>query len=154
VAAAVHSIDGARSQQILAAAKERNPVVTRPLAGIAYKRLDAAGLDQAQQARAFLKAAYPKGGNSVILGMHGLLENLVFSEDGSEEFERALMELGLHFGFRAQRPEKDDIWKLDVLWAIGNLEYLLFPCKSEATSETISKHYTDEVGGAINWFRK
>lgn len=153
IAAAIHPLDKVRSQQVLAAANERNSFVAKPMAGIAYKRLDSAALDQAQQARTFLKATYPKGGNSVILGVNGLLDDLTLGEDGSEEFEQALMELGSHLGFRTQRPEKDGIWNLDVLWSIGNLEYVLFPCKSEATSATISKHYTDEVSGAINWFK-
>ncbi len=153
IATVLHPLDKVRSQQVLAAANERNSVVTRPLSGIAYKKLDAGALDQAQQAQKFLTATYPRGGNTIILGMNGVLENLSFGPDGAEKFEQALADLGHHLGFRSQRLEKDGIWNLDVLWGIGNLEFALLPCKSEATSPTISKHYTDEVSGAVNWFK-
>jgi len=64
------------------------------------------------------------------------------------------MEIGLHLGFSAQRPEKQGAGRLDVLWGIGQLEYLLLACKSEATAATISAHYADEISGAVNWFSR
>jgi hypothetical protein len=42
---------------------------------------------------------------------------------------------------------------LDVLWGLGDNRYLLLPCKNGATSDTISKSYTDEVSGDLTWFR-
>jgi hypothetical protein len=153
VAAVVFHIDKERSQQVLAAANEKNSIVTKPLAGIAYRRIDGAAVDQAIQAQAFLKGKYPRGGNSVLLGINGLLANLVFGGN-FDEFEQSLMELGQHLGFQAHRPEKDGTWPLDVLWATGNREYLLFSCKNEAASPAIPKRYTDEVGGSVNWFNE
>jgi len=96
---------------------------------------------------------YPLGGNDLIIGINGLLDDLVFRGDGYEAFEQALMEIGLHLGFSAQRPEKQGAGRLDVLWGIGQLEYLLLACKSEATATSISKHYADEISGSVNWFR-
>jgi hypothetical protein len=64
------------------------------------------------------------------------------------------MDLGLHLGFRAQRPEKLGIAQVDVLWGIGERRYLLLPCKSEATSPSISKTYGDQLSGAAIWFGK
>ena len=152
-AAMLHPLDRPRSQQILSAANDRNSLVTRPMQGIAYRRVDTVGMDQARQAAAYLLKTYPKGGNNLIIGVNGLLDELTYREDGHEGFEQALMEIGLHLGFVAQRPEKEGVSFLDVLWGIGQLEYLLLACKSEATSATISKHYADEVGGSVNWFR-
>jgi hypothetical protein len=63
------------------------------------------------------------------------------------------MDIGLHLGFSAQRPEKQGAGHLDVLWGIGQLEYLLLACKSGATAPTISKHYADEISGSVNWLR-
>jgi hypothetical protein len=148
----LHPIDRARSQQILSAAHDRNSLVTRPIQGIAYRRVETAGMDQALQAAQHLLALYPSGGNELVLGVNGLLDDLVFRPDGYEAFEQALMDVGLHLGLVAQRPEKNGAGHLDVLWGIGKLEYLLLACKSEATALTISKHYADEISGSVNWF--
>lgn len=77
----------------------------------------------------------------------------MFVPDTSEAFEQALMELGLRLGFGAQRPEKETgVGGLDVLWGIGERQYLLLPCKNGATADMISKDYTDEISGSVNWF--
>lgn len=149
----LHPLDRARSQQILSAANDRNSLVTRPMHGIAYRKVDTVGMDQARQAAAYLLKTYPKGGNDLIIGVNGLLDELTFRQESHEGFEQALMEIGLHLGFAAQRPEKEGVSHLDVLWGIGQLEYLLLACKSEATASTISKHYADEISGSANWFR-
>jgi len=151
-AEALHPLDKAGSQSLLAAASDTNPRITKPLAGIAYKKIDAAGMDQSQRAVQYLSARYPAGGNAMIIGTNGILKNLVFTASGTDEFEDALMELGLHLGFPAQRPEKEKSGKLDVLWAIGIGRYILFPCKSGASAEAISKQYADQASGNMNWF--
>jgi Helicase C-terminal domain/Type III restriction enzyme, res subunit len=154
VAAAVHHIDKVRSQQILHSAIDRNSLVTKPIGGIAYKRVETTGMDQARQAAQFLASVYGADGNKLLIGVNGILEDLAFSQDESEDFEQALYDLGLHFGFRSQRPEKDGVSNLDVLWGIGQGSYLLLPCKSGAVSDTISKHYCDEASGSMNWFAR
>ena len=152
VAAAVHQSDKVRSQQILQSAIDRNSLVTKPLGGIAYKRVETSGMDQARQAAQFLTDTYGGDGNKLLIGINGILGDLTFVRDESEEFEQALHDLGLHLGFRSQRPEKDGVSNLDVLWGIGKGLYLLLPCKSGAVSRTISKRYCDEVSGTVNWF--
>jgi hypothetical protein len=152
VAAAVHPQDRVRSQQILAAANDRNSLVSKPIEGIAYKHVDTFGMDQARQAAAFLRDTYGGDANALLLGLKGLLDDLVFVEEEAEAFEQALADLGHHIGFRAQRPEKEEAAHLDVLWGIGQGEYVLLPCKSGAVSPTISKRYSDEVSGSVNWF--
>jgi Helicase C-terminal domain/Type III restriction enzyme, res subunit len=150
-AAALHRADKVMSQTRLSAASDRNKRVTKPLAGIAYKKIDMLGADQAQIAREFLTSRY-KAGNALVIGVNAILERLVFSEFETEEFEESLMLIGKHLGFRTQRPEKEKAAKLDVLWAIGNQQYILFPCKSGASTHFISKHYADEASGNMNWF--
>ena len=152
VAAAVHHVDKVRSQQILHSAIDRNSLVTKPIGGIAYKRVDTRGMDQARQAAQFLIDSYGTDGNKLLIGINGILGDLTFVPEESEEFEQALYDLGLHLGFRSQRPERDGVSNLDVLWGIGQSAYLLLPCKSGAVSATISKHYGDEVSGSVNWF--
>lgn len=152
VATAVHHLDKVRSQQILHSAIDRNTLVTKPIGGIAYKRVDTKGMDQARQAAQFLTETYGGDGNKLLIGINGILGDLIFVRDESEDFEQALFDLGLHLGFRSQRPEKDGISNLDVLWGVGQGSFLLLPCKSGAVSGTISKHYSDEVSGSANWF--
>ena len=151
-AEALNRIDKAGSQTLLAVAGDKNPRITKPLAGIAYKKISTDGMNQSQQATKYLSTKYPAGGNAVIIGMNAILENLTFSELGSDQFEEALMEMGLHLGFQAQRPEKEKSGKLDVLWGIGVGQYILFPCKSAATVGAISKKYADQASGNMNWF--
>jgi hypothetical protein len=38
------------------------------------------------------------------------------------------------------------------LWVVGNQQYILFPCKSGAISNAISKQYADQASGNMNWF--
>ena len=57
-AAMLHPLDKARSQQILCAAHDRNGLVTRPIQGISYRRMDTAGMDQARQAAVHLLQTY------------------------------------------------------------------------------------------------
>lgn len=151
VAEVVHSTDKVQSQSILAGAHERNAMTLRPQRGIIYPRVDTAGMDQARQAAAFLRTKYGNP-NAMVLGAKALFNRLEFGPDTADTFEEALKELGLHLGFRAQRPEKLGITGLDVLWGIGENQYLLLPCKSEATNPTISKSYTDQVNGSVTWF--
>jgi Helicase C-terminal domain/Type III restriction enzyme, res subunit len=151
-AEALHRIDKAGSQTLLAAAGDKNSRITKPLAGIAYKKISTEGMNQSLQAMKYLSTKYPSGGNAIIIGMNGILESLAFIELGSDQFEEALKELGLHLGFHAQRPEKEKSGKLDVLWGIGIGQYILFPCKSSATASAISKQYADQVSGNMNWF--
>jgi hypothetical protein len=152
VAAAVYRSDKVRSQQILHAAIDRNSLVTKPVGSIAYKRVETTGMDQARQAAQFLMDTYGADGNKLLIGMNGILGDLTFVQEESEDFEQALHDLGLHLGFRSQRPEKDGVANLDVLWGIGQGSYLLLSCKSGAVATTISKHYGDEVSGSANWF--
>jgi hypothetical protein len=152
-AAALHRADKVTSQARLAAAGDRNKRVTKPLAGIAYKKIDTQGVDQAQLAREFLTSQY-KTGNALVIGVNAILEHLIFSEFGTDDFEESLMLIGRHLGFKTQRPEKEKTAKLDVLWAVGSQKHILFPCKSGATTHVISKHYADQASGNMNWFEQ
>jgi hypothetical protein len=150
-AAALHRADKIGSQARLAAAGDRNKLVMKPLASIAYKKIDVQGVDQAQLAREFLAHRY-KTANALIIGVNAILDHLVFDEFGTDEFEESLMLVGKHVGFKTERPEKEKTAKLDVLWAVGNQQYILFPCKSDAISNAISKRYADQASGNMNWF--
>jgi len=152
-AEALHPVDRVKSQTVLLAANKQNYKVTKPLEGLTYQKLTVAN-DQAREASQFLSNHYVEGGNNIVIAMNGLFDDLAFKEEGSEKFEQALMELGLHLGFRAQRPEDEGGGKLDVLWTLGKFRFLMFACKSEAIAKKISKQYADQISGNVNWFNE
>ena len=152
-AEALHPVDRVRSQTMLLGAYSRNFNVTKPLAGISYRKMEASKQDQARQASAYLLATYRDGGNAFLLAVKAILDDLSFREGDFDEFEQALYELGLHLGFNSQRPEKDGGGKLDVLWGIGAHRYVILPCKSGSVSDAISKQYADQISGNLNWFK-
>ncbi|MFB6833389.1 hypothetical protein [Streptomyces hydrogenans] len=73
--------------------------------------------------------------NELLVGIDVLLDELVYhpSQKRVPVFERALKRLGYHLGFEAQRPERVTGNGPDVLWAIGELKYLVLEAKSGAT---------------------
>ena len=97
----MHHLDKVRSQQILHSAIDCNSLVTKPIGGIAYKRVQTTGMDQARQAAQFLTDTYGTDGNNLLIGINGILGDLTFVPEESEEFEQALYDLGLHLGFRS-----------------------------------------------------
>ena len=71
----------------------------------------------------------------------------------ADEFESALQAIGKLIGFISTRPEKETYGEgPDNLWATGNNKYFVIECKSAAVSDTISKDYCNQLGGAIRWF--
>ena len=58
-------------------------------------------------------------------------------------------------GFGSQRPEPEIGKGPDNLWAIGELNYVLFECKSGAVAAPkISKKDTNQMNGSIVWFEQ
>jgi hypothetical protein len=58
-AEALNRLDRADSQALLAIAGNKNPRITKPLAGIAYKKINTDGMNQSQQAVKYLSSKYP-----------------------------------------------------------------------------------------------
>ena len=130
VAAAVHHLDKVRSQQILHSAIDHNSLVTKPIGGIAYKRVETRGMDQARQAAQFLTDTYGTDGNKLLIGINGVLGDLTFVPEESEDFEQALYDLGLHLGFRSQRPEKDGVRTLMSFGASAKARTFCCPARA------------------------
>ncbi len=145
-----HQLDPAQAQQILAAAIRNNSRVTRPIAGVTYRRLSAAA-DQAQAASTYLASTYADP-NGLLVGVNALLDDLVFDPEHTDEFEDAFEMLGKLLGFAAQRPERDIGNGPDVLWAVGDLRYLVIECKSGATADRIRRRDLAQLAHSMNWF--
>ena len=150
VAAAVHHLDKVRSQQILHSAIDHNSLVTKPIGGIAYKRVETRGMDQARQAAQFLTDTYGTDGNKLLIG-NGVLGNLTSCPRNPRTSSRPFMTWDCILAFVPSGPRKTAFRTLMSFGASAKL-VLLLPCKSGAVSGTISKHYGDEVSGSANWF--
>jgi hypothetical protein len=146
-----YPIDRARSQEILLSALQDNPRVTRPLAGITYTRLTPAAANQATAAEQFMRSRFVDK-NALVLFANALLDDLVWDEFRTKQFEAAIRDLGLFLGFGSQRPEAETGRGPDNLWAIGSLKFLVIECKSGATSPLISKQDCNQLLGSLSWF--
>jgi hypothetical protein len=151
-AAYLQHVDPTGAQDTLAAARGKNPSVTRPLVGVRYQRL-AGSADQAQQAVNYLVARYSNS-TDLRLGLQAIADDLIFDVERTEELEEAFRLLGLHLGFGAQRPEKELGVGPDVLWALGGSSYWVIEAKSGATSQVIHKRDANQLAGSMNWFRE
>ena len=145
-----HQIDPARAQQVLAGAIRDNPRVTRPIEGVSYQRLSAAA-DQAAAASTFLASAFTER-NQLLVGVNALLDDLVLDPDHTNEFESAMEYLGRLLGFAAQRPDRDIGSGPDVLWAVGDLRFLVIECKSGSTANRIWRRDMAQLAHSVNWF--
>jgi hypothetical protein len=144
--------DQPRAQETLKSAIKDNPRVLKPIVGITYSKLSTPTATQAKNVVENLKRfATP---NDLTLHINSILEDLAWNEDETKAFEAALAEAGLLLGFGSQRPELESKEGPDNLWALGSLKYLVIECKSGATTATISKSDSDQLSGALNWFKE
>lgn len=142
----------AHAQKVLTSARAKNGAVLRPLVGITYRKLS--GSDhQAVAASDYLGQRY-KDKVEIRMGIEALLEDLRFDPDRTDEFEQALVELALHIGLAAQRPERDTGQGPDGLWALGHLKYWVIEAKSGSTAKSIQKGYINQLAGSMNWFEQ
>jgi len=143
--------DGVEAQKVLKAAIQRNRRVLKPLEGIDYERLESKDLTQAKNV-AWNLMPYKNDPNRLIVFANALLEDLKFAPNNASEFEAAMHDLAGLIGYRSQRPELEFNKGPDVLWAVGDLKYLVIECKSGASVETVSKQYANQLAGSVHWF--
>lgn len=141
------------AQQVLDSAVKANlQIPVRPLVGIAYTRIGEAAKDQSESCLEFLRSTFNVA-NDLLVEVNAVLEDLEFRPDSSERFERAFASLAPLLGFESQRPEESYGAGPDVLWAVGNLTFWVIECKNEATVATVTKTYTNQLAGSVNWFK-
>ncbi|MDX2853070.1 hypothetical protein PV342_32440 [Streptomyces sp. PA03-3a] len=92
--------------------------------------------------------------NELLVGVDVLLADLDYHPDRVPAFERAWERLGFHLGFEAQRPELSTGNGPDVLWAIGDLKYLVLEAKSGATSDKIWRSDVAQLAHSMNGFQQ
>ena len=146
----INRIDKSQAQQTLLSAKSMNMSVISPLQGVRYEKR----INNTRQPKVIIDYISNLGinKNEFLIYVDSKLSALDFSLD-SDSFENALKEIGIILGFDSTRPDKETKGEgPDNLWAIGNNQYLVIECKNEATSETVSKTYCNQLAGSIRWF--
>ncbi len=141
-----------QSQIILKSAANHNPLVTHPIEGITYTRLSSTTQNQASACTNYMRLGCGGDANSYIIRMNALLDDIIFQPDTSDKFEAAIKELAFYIGFVGHRPEAEYKKGPDDLWRLSQSQFLVIECKNGAATDTISKHYCDQLSGSMNWF--
>ena len=138
-------VDPEQTQRALVGAIRHNPRVMKPLQGIGYTRASST----TPQAQALLEQLGQfSTPNQLILGFRQLVDQLRF-EMPARDFEDAIAQLGTLLGFESQQPETEG--GPDVLWNLGELDYLVVECKNEVENVVPKKAFA-QLANSINWF--
>jgi hypothetical protein len=147
-----HPIGSANAQDILKSGRKENRALPKPLHGITYQKLSSEPRHQGLRLSQLIASLYASSAE-MSLSIRAILDDLQWDPDKSKRFEEAMKQLGRHVGFEAQRPDQETGHGPDVLWAVGDLEYWLFECKSGAQSSTVAKKDLNQLSGHRDWFR-
>lgn len=148
-----HHIDPVKAQQVLLSALADNRRLLKPIEGVTYSRLSSMAKSQAENLLEYAGQRYPTP-NDYLIATNSILDDLCFSVGTFRRFESALGDLAYHIGFASQRPEIEyNDGGPDVLWALGELHYLVIECKNESVVDVVTKDYSNQLGGAMNWFK-
>ena len=135
------------------AAHNANRMVMRPPSG-----LKVAKLTVISQARVERIAEWIRGHETfsqLDVALNDILGRLVFGVK-ADKFEQALDELSRAIGFAGERPDKE--WKEgpDNLWALDDVNYIIWECKSEVDLKRteINKTEAEQMNRSAAWFQK
>ena len=148
-----HPMDPDGAQRTLAAAHRLEPMATKPMHGITYKKLTRTTGQQAETLISIHNSRFVDP-TEMKLFVNGLCDDLQFIPESSHKFEAAIDDLAWFIGFSGQRPERDYGEGPDNLWALPNGSFLVIECKSGVTSEGgISKTDAGQLGQSDAWFK-
>lgn len=154
VAECMNPVDPAEAQKILLRAHRLNSNVLKPMAGVAYQKLEAKTGKQAAEVKQWHQSRYLEAADRII-DMKALLEDLQFDPEHTKEFESAVNGLAHAIGVNSQRPEQQYGVGPDNLWAFPDGKFLVIECKSGATSQSgVSKADLGQLEQSISWFEE
>lgn len=153
LAEVVDATDQVQSQVILRSGIADNRFILRPISGIDYERLQS---DSRTQAAKVAQRLIDSGlsANHFVVGTYQLLDDLKFIAGTAPRFEKAFAQLARMLGWDAQQPETEFGRGPDVLWSVGELNFLVIECKNGATTGTIAKRDVNQLTGSTLWFRE
>ncbi len=135
------------------AAHRSNPLLLAPVSGISVSKLTVTSQGRLERVKDWLS----EFGSYEQLQIHvaEILDALSFGKK-ADKFEEALDKLSFALGFKGERPDK--IWKEgpDNLWALNDVDYLLWECKNDAlpTKAIIDKREAEQMNRSCAWFSK
>jgi hypothetical protein len=145
----LHFRNRVEAQNLLRSASSFNHHVLRPLRGITFERIRAVEV-QAQAVIEYATSNFSDG-NSAILQVNSLLDNLQWDEEKSGLAEHVWEDIGHLLGFGSERPEQKYGKGPDNMWAINNNTNLLFELKTGALNRPIHKDYLEQLAGHVLW---
>jgi DEAD/DEAH box helicase len=140
--------DKPTAQAILITAVASNSAVVKPIAGVQHARIKAHN-EQAMAAADFLQRFTTP--HQMLIWAMELRDRLVFDPDRTDDFEKAIQEVGQSLGFQSARPEKETGKGPDNLWALAPNSLAVVECKSGALGNEIAKKDCDQLHGSASW---
>ena len=148
----LNRVDPNRAREIQRRALIDNNFILRPPMQIPVQRITLAR-QQSNMSMTHIADTYPDA-RTFEIKIDALLANLTPApvQGSYKQFEAAMKELGLLFGFASARPDHTTRVGPDNLWAIGGDRYLVIECKSEATTDRISRDDLEQLTHSMDWF--
>lgn len=135
------------------AAHNANRMVMRPQQGSTVKKLSVISRGRVERLSEWIRSHGDYAQLDVALG--DIFGRLVFGVK-ADKFEHALDELSRALGFAGERPDKE--WKEgpDNIWALDDINYIVWECKSEVDLRRteINKSEAEQMNRSAAWFQK
>jgi hypothetical protein len=150
----INTFDQVEAQQLQLSSVSDNRRLLKPITGIQYLSLPKNQRNvQAENCSNFLRELGDDP-NKLLIKIKGIICRLSFEPDSSNHFEEAMKLIARYIGFESQRPEQEYGRGPDVLWSLGELNYLVIECKNETVTDTITKGYCNQLNGSCYWFEE
>lgn len=148
-----HPADRVESARLQAAAHASNHLVMAPAQGLAVARLELMSQGRVERIAEWIRE---QGDYAQLqIALSDILGRLSFGVK-ADKFEQALDELSRALGFAGERPDKQ--WKQgpDNLWALNDVNYIVWECKSEVqlNRAEINKAEAEQMNRSAAWFQK
>jgi replicative superfamily II helicase len=135
------------------AAHNCNRMVMKPPEGLTVEKLTVISQGRVERIANWIRSQGDYAQLDITLG--DILGRLVFGVK-VDKFEQALDELSRTLGFAGERPDKE--WKEgpDNLWALDDVNYIVWECKDEVliTRSEINKTEAEQMNRSAAWFQK
>ncbi len=135
------------------AAHNTNRMLMRPAHGSIVTKLSLISLGRVERIAEWLRSQGDFTQVEIAIG--DILGRLVFGMK-ADKFEQALDELSRALGLAGERPDKE--WKEgpDNLWALDDVNYIVWECKSEVDLKRIeiNKSEAEQMNRSAAWFQK
>jgi replicative superfamily II helicase len=139
--------------RLQAAAHNCNRALMRPQQGLNVTKLSLLSQGRVERIAGWIRShgSY----DQLQIALNDILGRLVFGVK-ADKFEHALDELSRALGFAGERPDKE--WKEgpDNLWALDDVNFIVWECKNEVdlTRLQINKSEAEQMNRSAAWFTK